>query len=120
MNIQDSAEHLVQRQAQEKLAAINDLVEGHKRLESAREELAESEAVYKAAHAAALNSGWTNAELRKVGLRALPATQKRRRRTTPKKSTDDAAQAPQHGDSSTPPATEAISPGDDGRAISHE
>lgn len=85
MNVKDSAQALVEQQAQDKLAAIGDLVASHEALETARAAVGEAEAGYRDHRQNALNHGWSETELRKVGLR--PLTVKKRRRTTRPKST---------------------------------
>ena len=99
---------LAETQQAREQAAIN-AVEAYQKIAAAEEEVLRARSGYQSAWTAALDAGWTAAELRRLDLSVpeQPKKRRRRRRTTPPR-TSTAATARSGAESDRHPHTEGI------------
>ncbi len=82
-----------------RIASVTDLVIARKRVDELREQLAEAERDDKKAYVRATKDGWSEDELKKLGLDNGAAAKRRTRRTTSADSASDTSAAESPSDS---------------------
>ncbi|MGO1854013.1 MAG: hypothetical protein ACTH0V_11465 [Microbacteriaceae bacterium] len=91
-----STEHQLERMLEERMSLARAVLTASTSLAAAKEQLANAQRTYADAHKAAINGGWTTAELRKAGLHSPTGTAPRRPRRRAAPSNDEHTEDTRH------------------------